>query len=112
MTDNLEQELHNLTAEINEDTEERQRRIDSLVDEYNQIDSAFQQDFAKDEAILNLASEAAMQENARDVARSEAETEKVLDQASEEVSAVVTDEEESEETEDDLEATEGDEEEE
>lgn len=101
MTDNLEQELNDLTNEINEDTEERQRRIDSLVDEYDQIDRSFQEGFARDETILNLASEEAMRENTQDLSRSEAETEKVLTQASEEAQVVPEDEEGTED--DDLE---------
>ena len=94
MSDNLEQELDILTAEINEDTENRQQRINSLINEYDQIDGSFREGFARDEAILNLAHEQALQESAIDVARTEAEAEKELDRAIEEESEEVTDEDE------------------
>ncbi len=103
MTDNLEQEINALTNEINKETEARQERIDALVKEYNNIDTAFQQDFPRDEAAMYLAHERAIQESESDIARSEASAEIALDRVLEE---------ESEETGDDLEATEGDEEEE
>lgn len=98
MTNNLKQKINTLTNEINQKTEVRQKRIDTLVKEYNNIDAAFQQDFPRDEAAMYLAHERAIWESESDIARFETGAETSLDRVLKE---------ESEETEDDLKATEG-----